>query len=928
MYNLEQKIIDAFNSDSREIYVKAVFNNDFTVDGEYIKSFTINNSIGGTEALTLGNAYSNRLELNMFVPEDFTGLSKSKIEIYAGIMINNEVSYVPLGVFFAEEVKSTDNFKSVKITAYDAMLKINELGNTYKCSNTSANITPINIIKDIAKQAGVTVNIGDSVDTITDKNIQKAVGIHYGSDGSVQESLSSVGVKELIALPQGSSSITIKFTGDNLYELQYGDFNVIYYTDAKGENVHSYETFDSMTFSDVFDTDDNGVLSQWVEGTITRPSYNGTLYMGFSFNSSSFDELPELKFETEFTYPQINYVNNSAIPNPNSVDFSARTMLGYMAGLLGCNAVINRSGELTLKRFSVNALTNISADEQYMNGYEQTLETPLTIDYLTTGTEPNSEGEGGVITVGQGSYGFNFENPYITNSVKALNILNMYKGLQIMPCKIKYRGNPCFDCGDIIKAEDRNGTYQNVLILSQSLSVSGGFSSTIDCTLKTDVKSDFISTPSTKKLAQRFTDFERAYQDIISKLVGVSGGYVKDVYDTQGNRRAIAICENDIAVKWDSTYEKVVVENSSDSGEAMWVWSYGGLSYTGNGGYTYTVAINMDGQIYAEQIIGKLGKVVELEAEKGTIAGWNIGEDALYKDFGNYRAYIQNPTSKESWIFSVQEKKDDGGYYGNFYVTTEGKVWVKDDLRLGAKLTDDDGDTIINVYDKFVFGHGAWNKNYETYYEGGSSFYLRYGQGGQIAIQDGTSDIFEINRNWKVNGVSMPTIHSHSDFLLSAPDGKAIFLGASGGIYLQDEVKCSDSIFLNLRCTSDGVAPIGVDKYGKICGTSSSERYKENITVELDAELNPHRLYDLPVVQYNYKDEFKNIELVSGTQIGITAENVEKYYPNALIRNKDGQAESWQDRIMIPAMLKLIQEQKAQIDSLAKRVEVLEKRQN
>lgn len=928
MYNLEQKIIDAFNSGSREIYVKAVFNNDYTVDGEYIKSLTINNSIGGTEALTLGNAYSNRLELNMFVPEDFTGLSKSKIEIYAGIMINNEVSYVPLGVFFAEEVKSTDNFKSVKITAYDAMLKINELGNTYKCSNTSANITPVNIIKDIAKQAGVSVNIGNSVDTITDKNIQKAVGVHYGSDGSVQESLSSVGVKELIVLPQGSSSVNIKFTGDRLYELQYTDFNVVYYKDAEGKNVHSYKTYDGMTFTDAFDIDDNGVSSQWMEGTIASPSYSGTLYMGFHFNSSSFDELPDLQFETEFSYPQINYVNNSAIPNPNSVDFSARTMLGYMAGLLGCNAVINRSGELTLKRFSVNALTNISADEQYMNGYEQTLETPLTIDYLTTGTEPNSEGEGGVITVGQGSYGFNFENPYITNSVKALNILNMYKGLQIMPCKIKYRGNPCFDCGDIIKAEDRNGTYQNVLILSQSLSVSGGFSSTIDCTLKTDVKSDFISTPSTKKLAQRFTDFERAYQDIISKLVGVSGGYVKDVYDTQGNRRAIAICENDIAVKWDSTYEKVVVENSSDSGEAMWVWSYGGLSYTGNGGYTYTVAINMDGQIYAEQIIGKLGKVVELEAEKGTIAGWNIGEDALYKDFGNYRAYIQNPTSKESWIFSVQEKKDDGGYYGNFYVTTEGKVWVKDDLRLGAKLTDDDGDTIINVYDKFVFGHGAWNKNYETYYEGGSSFYLRYGQGGQIAIQDGTSDIFEINRNWKVNGVSMPTIHSHSDFLLSAPDGKAIFLGASGGIYLQDEVKCSDSIFLNLRCTSDGVAPIGVDKYGKICGTSSSERYKENITVELDAELNPHRLYDLPVVQYNYKDEFKNIELVSGTQIGITAENVEKYYPNALIRNKDGQAESWQDRIMIPAMLKLIQEQKAQIDSLAKRVEVLEKRQN
>lgn len=933
MYNLEQKIIDAFNSDSREIYVKAVFNNDFTVDGEYIKSFTINNSIGGTEALTLGNAYSNRLELNMFVPEDFTGLSKSKIEIYAGIMINNEVSYVPLGVFFAEEVKSTDNFKSVKITAYDAMLKINELGNTYKCSNTGANITPVNIIKDIAKQAGVTVNIGDSVDTITDKNIQKAVGIHYGSDGSVQESLSSVGVKELIALPQGSSSITIKFTGDNLYELQYGDFNVIYYTDAKGENVHSYETFDSMTFSDVFDTDDNGVLSQWVEGTITRPSYNGTLYMGFHFNSSSFDELPDLQFETEFSYPQINYVNNSAIPNPNSVDFSARTMLGYMAGLLGCNAVINRSGELTLKRFSVNALTNISADEQYMNGYEQTLETPLTIDYLTTGTEPNSEGEGGVITVGQGSYGFNFENPYITNSAKALNILNMYKGLQIMPCKIKYRGNPCFDCGDIIKAEDRNGTCQNVLVLSQSLSVSGGFSSTIDCALKTDVKSDFISTPSTKKLAQRFTDFERAYQDVISKLTGVSGGYVKNVYDAQGNIRAIAICENDIAVKWDSTAEKVVVENSSDSGEAMWVWSYGGLSYTGNGGYTYTVAINMDGQIYAEQIIGKLGKVVELEAEKGTIAGWNITEDALYKDFENHRAYIQNPTSKESWVFSVREKRADGGYNGNFYVTTEGKVWVSDDLKIGKKITDDDDDTVINLYPDFVFGYGAWSKNYKTYYEGGKEFHLRYKNGGIINIQDGTDTIMTIGKkNRQFEGidnksVDRATIETPSALVLSANAGNNYLFLLGSKIHLINDTYIYGDLYISWTA-NDNLAPLYVNKNGEVVCTTSSKRYKENISDELDDELNPRKLYDLPVVQYNYKDEFKNIELVSGTQIGITAEDVEKYYPNALIRNKDGQAESWQDRIMIPAMLKLIQEQKAQIDSLEKRFEALEKRQN
>ncbi len=946
MYNLEQKIIDAFNSDSREIYVKAVFNNDFTVDGEYIKSFTINNSIGGTEALTLGNAYSNRLELNMFVPEGFTGLSKSKIEIYAGIMINNEVSYVPLGVFFAEEVKSTDNFKSVKITAYDAMLKINELGNTYKCSNTSANITPVNIIKDIAKQAGVTVNIGNSVDTITDKNIQKAVGVHYGSDGSVQESSSDVGIKKLIPLPQGVSSVNIKFTGEKLYELRYTDFNVVYYTD---NNVLSYETYDGMTFTDAFDVDENGVSEQWIEGMITPPSYEGTLYMGFNFNSSSFEELPDLEFKTEYTYSQINYVNNSAIPNPNSVDFSARTMLGYMSGLLGCNAVINRSGELTLKRFSVNALTSISADEQYMNGYEQTLETPLTIDYLTTGTEPNREGEGGVITVGQGSYGFNFENPYITNSAKALNILNMYKGLQIMPCKIKYRGNPCFDCGDIIKAEDRNGVYQNVLILSQSLSVSGGFSSTIDCTLKTDVKSDFISTPSTKKLAQRFTDFERAYQDVISKLVGVSGGYVKDVYDTQGNRRAIAICENDIAVKWDSTAEKVVVENSSDSGEAMWVWSYGGLRFTRNGGANYEVAMNMKGQIYANYLL----------SARGTIGNWQVDDSSTTQNGGLFADYIPEEDGKayrvflqpafkssdnapeNTWVISTQEADVLNGGVGRYSYTSrifpdgradfKGVVTMWNDLKLGARLIDDYGDTIINkANNQLVFGWNAWNNGYDTYYEGGYNLNLRYKNGGIINIQDGTNTVMTIGKQgWQFGGVDKDyvdraTIETPSALVLSANKGNNYLYLVGSKIHLRNDTYINGDLYVNLYCTSDGVAPIGVDKDGKICGTSSSERYKENITVELDDELNPHKLYDLPVVQYNYKDEFKNIELVSGTQIGITAENVEKYYPNALIRNKDGQAESWQDRIMIPAMLKLIQEQKKEIDSLNERLTAVE----
>ena len=111
---------------------------------------------------------------------------------------------------------------------------------------------------------------------------------------------------------------------------------------------------------------------------------------------------------------------------------------------------------------------------------------------------------------------------------------------------------------------------------------------------------------------------------------------------------------------------------------------------------------------------------------------------------------------------------------------------------------------------------------------------------------------------------------------------------------------------------------------GKIVLTSSSKRYKENITEKLDDFLNPEKLYDLPVVQFNYNEENKNCDIIGGTQIGLIAEDVAKIYPNACVYNNDGQPENWYERTMIPAMLRLVQNQKKQIDILEEKMKILE----
>lgn len=968
MYLLNREILNAFNEDSREIYVKAVFNNEYTIDGDYIKSFTITDSIGNTDALTLGNACSNKLELDMFAPEDFTGLTAAKIEMYIGIEVNGSISYVPLGVFYADNVKSTDNFKSVKITAFDAMLKLNDLGNTYRCGLSDNYVTPINIIKDIASQAGIAVNIPNNPE---DTIVRKAEGVLYDSNGTTYDSLCSIGVKtNLIPLPKYAHGIEIRFKGlpDGM---TYSDVRVVYFNDPQGTSKYSTSTYGGMTFGDTFDFDHP---DSYISGTITPPFVNMPLYLGFHLETSQFEEVPDVQIEV--IVPN-HYVNSGCIPNPGAVDFSARTMLGYMASLMGCNAVINRSGQLTIQRLNLASPISIPADIQFMNGFEQSLENALRIEYLTTGTETNESGAGEVITVGQGSYGFNFENPYITSVSEAQNILDLYNGLYIMPGKVKYRGNPSIDCGDLLLVEDRNGDNQNVLVLSQTLTVTGGFNSTIDCSLKTDSKQDFIATPSTKKVTQKFTDFERAYAEVISRLSGVNGGYVKNVYDNYNCIRAIAICESDIAVKWDDTNGKVVVANSADNGEPMWVWSYGGLSYTPNGGTTYNVAINMDGQIFANYLQSPLGfiggwilnrekifqrtkvgsttyeftlksdtsssstkKAIyantftndrnsdsadgdnyktenfyirrngEIMLAAGTIAGWNIDEESFYADYDNYRAYIQKPTASEQWVFSTQMKQSGNTYTGTFYVEANGKVHCNNGIQASI-YKDKDGYSVISWNDtnqNYVFGYGSYDLGWNTYFEGGT-VYIKSKRDNSVNIQHGSTTHLTFNHTgWKFgidsDYTKRETIESAGGFVLSAN-------GGNNALYLVG------SSFYLIGGGIGYTGAIGINGNGKIVHIdSSSLRFKENIKSELDTDLDPTALYDLVIKQFNFKEEYSEDVLKGDRQIGFIAEDVADIYPNAALYDREGQVSGWNAHIMIPAMLKLIQEQKNDIDEL------------
>lgn len=105
--------------------------------------------------------------------------------------------------------------------------------------------------------------------------------------------------------------------------------------------------------------------------------------------------------------------------------------------------------------------------------------------------------------------------------------------------------------------------------------------------------------------------------------------------------------------------------------------------------------------------------------------------------------------------------------------------------------------------------------------------------------------------------------------------------------------------------------------------TSSSQRYKTNIENVSNDMLDPYRILNIPVRQYKYDSDNIPVNMnANDVYIGLIAEEVEKAYPAAAEYNEDGQVEMWNIQVIVPAMLKIIQDQQKEIQDLKEQIKL------
>lgn len=173
-----------------------------------------------------------------------------------------------------------------------------------------------------------------------------------------------------------------------------------------------------------------------------------------------------------------------------------------------------------------------------------------------------------------------------------------------------------------------------------------------------------------------------------------------------------------------------------------------------------------------------------------------------------------------------------------------------------------------------------------------------------------------------------------SAFYIMNGDGNSwtnyITFYTGGGVVVPNTLKVPTQLYIpyatKASTTSAANAYISADGNGVLAKTSktSSRRFKDSITTDLDEELNPEHLYDIDVVQFKYKkDYFTNIDDIRyrKNMIGLIAENVYDNYKIAADWHVDEESgkvlvDAWNEQYIVPAMLKLIQEQHKEIEKL------------
>lgn len=237
--------------------------------------------------------------------------------------------------------------------------------------------------------------------------------------------------------------------------------------------------------------------------------------------------------------------------------YTYREIIGYMAMLQGCNAVINSDGNLELRWYKDSGYV-LDGHKYYQQGVTFTTSKDFIIQKLTCNNTKSGDKETSTITSGSGATGLSFANPFMTQAI----LDEVYKkigGFQFRPLTVKFVGDYRLEVGDIITVSKGDVDYK-VPIMQITHECDGGLMDTVTSIGQSDTKNTSVASgPVTKQMERYYADLITVNKALINKL---DVDTAKITYATITNLNATnASIENLKTNKLDATYANIINAN-------------------------------------------------------------------------------------------------------------------------------------------------------------------------------------------------------------------------------------------------------------------------------------------------------------------------------------------------------------------------------
>lgn len=243
--------------------------------------------------------------------------------------------------------------------------------------------------------------------------------------------------------------------------------------------------------------------------------------------------------------------------NDKPQGYTYREIIGYMAMLQGCNAVINADGNLELRWYKDSGYV-LDGHKYYQQGVTFTTSKDFIIQKLTCNNTKSGSTEQSQITSGDGATGLSFANPFMTQAV----LDEVYKkigGFQFRPLTVKFVGDYRLEVGDIITV-NKGGVDYKVPIMQITHECDGGLMDTVTSIGQSDTENTSVASgPITKQMERYYADLITVNKALINKL---DVDTAKITYATITNLNATnASIDNLKTNKLDATYADIINAN-------------------------------------------------------------------------------------------------------------------------------------------------------------------------------------------------------------------------------------------------------------------------------------------------------------------------------------------------------------------------------